>query len=230
MPKKFSFSEWWKEEHAKLSEMSLKKALKYIWQYYWIFIIGFIGIVWFAVFSVHRLIVGTPEYWIYASFANSTVNPAGVSRLHDDFAAFTGWDTKEKRIEFSTNMYFDYSRNQARGNEYYNSFVALTDSGTLDLITMDPSQLAPLGLSGRLMNWNFEECDALREKYADRLIWYQPPEDAEETDPVPVGIDISDSLLVTKYGIYPESAALGIASESPRLDAVGKFLEFILDK
>jgi hypothetical protein len=227
VPKKFSFREWWKEERAKLSEMSFKKAVKYIWQYYWIFILGFIGIVWLAVFAVNRLITGVPEYWLYASLANSTVSSANVSRLRDDFAAYTGWDMKKKRIELSTSMYFDYNRNQARGNEYYNTFVALTDSGTLDLITMYPEQLAPLGESGRLLDWNLESCDALREKYADRLIWYQPPEDAEETDPVPVGIDISDSLLVTKYGIYPESAALGIAAGTIRLDAIAEFLEFI---
>ena len=227
MPKKFSFRKWWKEEREKLSEMSFKKAVKYIWQYYWIFILGFIGIIWLAVFAVNRLLTGTPEYRIYAVFANSTVNPANISRLQNDFAEYSGWDIREKQIEFSTNMYFDYNRNQARGNEYYNSFVALTDTGTLDLITMYPEQLAPLGESGRLLDWNLESCDALREKYADRLIWYQPPEDAEETDPVPVGIDISDSLLVTKYGIYPESAALGIAAGTIRLDAIAEFLEFI---
>ena len=228
MPKKFSFREWWKEERAKLSEMSFKKAVKYIWQYYWIFILGIIGIVWLAVFAVNRLITGVPEYWLYASLANSTVSSANVSRLRDDFAAYTGWDMKEKRIELSTSMYFDYNRNQARGNEYYNTFVALTDSGTLDLITMYPEQLAPLGESGRLLDWNLESCDALREKYADRLIWYQPPEDAEVTKPVPVGIDISGSLLVTKYGIYPDSAALGIAAGTTRLDAVELFIDFIL--
>ena len=95
---------------------------------------------------------------------------------------------------------------------------------------MFPEQLAPLGESGRLLDLNLERCSQLREKYADRLIWYEPPEYMEETDPVPVGIDISDSLLVTKYGIYPESAALGIASESTRLDAAAVFLEFILGK
>ena len=61
MPKKFSFRKWWKEEREKLSEMSFKKAVKYIWQYYWIFILGFIGIIWLAVFAVNRFLTGTPE-------------------------------------------------------------------------------------------------------------------------------------------------------------------------
>ena len=229
MLKKFSFREWGKEEKAKLDEMSFKKAVKYIWQYYWIFILASIGIVWLLVFAVHRLIIGPPIYWLYASFANSTAGSAAVSRLRDDFAAYSGYDPKEKQIEFSSNMYFDYNRNQAKGNEYYNSFVALVDTGTLDLITMYPEQLAPLGESGRLMDWNLEQCAELWEKYADRLIWYDPPEYTEDTTPIPIGIDISDSLLVARYGIYPESAALGIASGTTRLDAVEKFLEFIFD-
>ena len=231
MKKRLSFREWLAEERAKLSEMSFGKAVKYIWQYYWIFILGAIGLIWFVWFLVTHILAGAPQYWIYAVFANSTASAGNDSRVWRDFAEYSGYDLNEKRIEFSTNMYFDYNRNQARGNEYYNSFVALTDTGTLDLITMMPEQLAPLGQSGRLLSWDLEECKALREKYADRLIWYTPPEDIETeiTEPIPVGIDISDSLLVTKYQVYPESAALGIASGSTRLDAVEVFLNFIFE-
>ena len=238
MKKKLSFREWLAEERAKLSEMSFGKAVKYIWQYYWIFILGAVGLIWFVWFLVTHLLAGAPQYWIYAVFANSMASAGNDSRIWRDFAEYSGYDTSEKRIEFSTNMYFDYNRNQARGNEYYNSFVALTDTGTLDLITMMPEQLAPLGESGRLLSWDLEECKALREKYADRLIWYEPPETAVETEeaeevekpaPIPVGINVSDSLLVTKYQLYPESAALGIASGTTRLDAVETFLEFIFE-
>ena len=228
MKKKLSFREWLAEERAKLSEMSFGKAVKYIWQYYWIFILGAIGLIWFVWFLVTHLLAGAPQYWIYAVFANSMASAGTDSRIWRDFAEYSGYDLNEKRIEFSTNMYFDYNRNQARGNEYYNSFVALTDTGTLDLITMMPEQLAPLGESGRLLSWDLEECKALREKYADRLIWYEPPEDAaEQIAPIPIGIDVSDSLLVTRYGLYPEACGLGIGAESTRLDAVGVFLDLI---
>ena len=208
--------------------MTLSQGIRYIWQYFYIFILGFIGLVWLIVYGITHFLAGTPEYQIYAAFANSTAASGAFSRMRQDFVDSFGLETDGKRVEFANNMYFDYNRNQARGNEYYNSFVALTDAGTLDLITMFPEQLAPLGQSGRLLDWNLERCAGLREKYADRLIWYQPPEYEEETEPVPVGIDISNSLLVTKYGIYPETAALGIGAETTRLDAVEQFLEFIL--
>ena len=92
---------------------------------------------------------------------------------------------------------------------------------------MMPEQLAALGQSGRLLDWNLDRCKTLREKYADRLIWYEPSEEDELTEPVPVGIDISDSLLVSKYKIYVTDLALGIGAQSERLDAVEVFLEFI---
>ena len=228
MKRRLTFREWLTEERAKLSAMTIREAIRYIWQYYYIFILGFAGLVWFLIYLFTHVLAGAPDYRIYAVFANSTSNVRNGSRIWRDFVLSSGYDPDEKQIEFSSNMYFDYNRNQARGNEYYNSFIALTDAGTLDLITMMPEQLAPLGQSGRLLDWNLERCNVLREKYADRLIWYEPPEDAEETDPVPVGIDISDSLLISEYKIYPETCALGIGAESTRLDAVGKFIEFIL--
>lgn len=230
LKKRLTFREWLDEERGKLSRMTFSAGIRYIWQYYWIFIVGFIGLIWLIVYAVTHFLSGTPEYRIYAVFANSTAVSRSFSQMQEDFSVFGGFDPDEKRIEFSGNMYFDYNRNQARGNEYYESFVALTDSGTLDLITMFPEQLAPLGQSGRLLDWDLERCAELREKYADRLIWYQPPEGEEDTEPVPVGIDISDSLLVSKYGIYPERAALGIGAGTTRLDAIEKFLEFIFDE
>ena len=221
---------WWLEERRKLRRLDTREKLKYIRQYYLLWIIGIIGVVWLAVYTIVHLGAGPPQYWIYAALANSTAIAGNNSRIWRDFVEYSGYDTDEKKVEFSTNMYFDYNRNQARGNEYYNAFVALTDTGTLDIITMDPEQLAPLGQSGRLLSWNEEACSGLRKKYADRLIWYEPPEDAEGPGRFPVGIDVSDSRLVTEYHVYPEAAALGIGVQSTRLDAVGVFLDFIFSK
>ena len=227
-PKKFSFRDFLEEERAKLSRMTLSQGIRYIWQYFYIFILGFIGLVCLIVYGITHFLAGAPDYQIYAVFANSTAGSGTFSRMRQDFGDTFGPEADGKRVEFSNNMFFDYNRNQARGNEYYNSFIALTDSGMLDLITMFPEQLAPLGQSGRLLDLNTERCAGLREKFADRLIWYEPPEYEEETEPVPVGFDVSDSLLVTKYGIYPETAALGIGAETTRLEAVEQFLGFIL--
>ena len=211
--------------------MTWRQRLRFIASYYWLWIGGILCAVTLIVYLAVHIAAGAPEYWLYAVFTNTRADAGNGSALGEDFISAAGYELSEKRVQFDADSYFDYTRNQAKGNTYYNAFVMLSDTGTLDLITMMPEQLAPLGQSGRLMNWDFEECKALREKYADRLIWYTPPENTETeiTEPIPVGIDISDSLLVTKYQVYPESAALGIASGSTRLDAVEVFLNFIFE-
>ena len=47
---------------------------------------------------------------------------------------------------------------------------------------------------------------------------------------VPVGIDVSDSLLVTKYNLYENDCVLGIGAYTKRPENVKSFLAFILQE
>ena len=116
-----------------------------------------------------------------------------------------------------------------KGNAYYNAFVTLSDVGELDAITMEAASLAALGQSGRLFDLNDEKCAALKAKYSDRFVYYTPTdENGAQLEPIPVGIDISDSLLVTKYRLYADSCALGVGAHSENIKEVGDFLNFVL--
>ena len=44
-----------------------------------------------------------------------------------------------------------------------------------------------------------------------------------------MGIDVSDSLLVTKYKVYSGDCALGIGAHSENIKEVEDFLRFILE-
>ena len=219
---------WAATEREKLRGMSVGQAVGYVLTYYWLWILGIGFGVWLIAFLAVHLIAGPPQYRLYAVFANTTADAGNGSAIWEDFRAFDTSDAEALTVEFDARIYFDYARNQGRGTSYYNAFIALADSGTLDLITMDSAQLAALGQSGRLMDLSDPRCAAIMEKYGDRLIWYKPPEDAEQIEPVPVGIDLSDSLLVTRYGLYPGDCALGISAHSDRIDAVLAFLDFVL--
>ena len=60
-------------------------------------------------------------------------------------------------------------------------------------------------------------------------MYYEPKEPTEEIPgPVAVGIDVSDSILITKYHVYQDSCALGIGAASKNLQEVEDFLDFIL--
>ena len=66
-------------------------------------------------------------------------------------------------------------------------------------------------------------------KYEDRLIYAVPLDEEYSTEPVPIGIDLSDSALISKYHIYSDSCAVGVSANCPHMDAVLKFLAFVLE-
>ena len=218
----------WSEEKEKIKRLPFKEKIRYIWTYFWIPIVAIVFVISFGTFLAIRIATNISDNWLMVTFANTTADAGTGSKLWDDFTAYADYDLSEKKVEFNDESYFDYTKNQARGNAYYNAFVTLADAGEIDAITMEGASLAALGQSGRLLDLNDERCAAINAAYGDRLIYYTPlDEDGKETEPIPVGIDISDSLLVTRYHVYEDDCALGIGACSENLDEVLDFLRFI---
>ena len=219
----------WSEEKEKLKRLPFKEKIRYIWTYFWIPIVAILFVLIFGTFLIVRISTNIPDNWLMVTFANTTAQAGTGSQLWEDFTEHTGYDLKQKKVEFNAESYFDYLKDQAKGNAYYNAFVTLADVGELDAITMESASLAALGQSGRLFDLNDEKCADLKAKYADRFVYYTPTDESgKELDPIPVGIDISDSLLVTKYHLYVDSCALGVGAHSENIKEVGDFLSFVL--
>ena len=219
----------WSEEKEKIKALPFKEKIQYIWMYFWIPIVAIVFVLAFGTFLVIRIATNIPDNWLMVTFANTYADAGTGSEIWTDFTEAAGYDLKEKKVEFNASSYFDYTKNQAKGNAYYNAFVTLADAGELDAITMEPESLSALGQSGRLFDLNDERCAALKAKYSDRFIYYTPlDEDGSELEPIPVGIDISDSSLVTKYHVYQDSCALGVGAHSENFKEIGDFLSFVL--
>ena len=219
----------WSEEKEKLKRLPFKEKIRYIWTYFWIPIVAILFVLIFGTFLIVRISTNIPDNWLMVTFANTTAQAGTGSQLWEDFTEHTGYDLKQKKVEFNAESYFDYLKDQAKGNAYYNACVTLADVGGLDAITMESASLAALGQSGRLFDLNDEKCADLKAKYADRFVYYTPTDESgKELDPIPVGIDISDSLLVTKYHLYVDSCALGVGAHSENIKEVGDFLSSVL--
>lgn len=217
---------WYYTELKKLYSLSWKEAIEYIWTYYKLWIIGIVAFLSLTIFLAIRITTNIEGYWLNGIFANTMADAGTGSSLWEDFTDYADLDLKEKKLEFNAESYFDYLKNQAKGNDYYNAFVALADAGILDFITMEPESLAALAQSGRLADLRLDRFRAVYERYADRLIFFESAEEGS----IPVGIDLSDSLLVTKYGLYAEGCALGVGAHSENVDVVALFIEFLLQE
>ncbi len=215
------------EEKKKVAGLDFRKKLEYIWEYYRLWIIGVVCAVALLIsFAVHFLY--TPrENWFYGVFANTYAQVGEHSAFWDGFVEYAQLDTREKNVVFNNNCYFDPAKDSY--NQYYNAFVAYVDSKTMDIVTMETEDLRALGEKGRLMDLsNKEIAGSLAEKYADRLIYATPKDKEYSTQPIPIGIDLSDTCLVTEFGLYTQSCALGVSSLAPHLDKIELFLEYVL--
>ena len=218
---------WFVTEREKIAAMTRRQAAEYIWEYYKLWIIGFVCLVWFTTFAVTRYRMANRDHWLYITFANTRANIGAESELWQGYVDYAGFDLKRKDVVFNNEAYFDYAKDQARGNVYYEVFVGFTDAGVLDAVTMNPGALTALGRTGRLLDLSREACASIREKYGDRFLYTQPYDQQDNGAQVPVGIDISDSRLVTEYHAYTQGAALGIGANSGNIDAVELFLDYI---
>lgn len=205
-----------------------KTKVEYIWQYYKIWIVGILVFVFLGSYVAFRYTTSLKENWFYITYTNTNADLNNGSELWKDFVAYSGYDTKVKNVEFNNNSYFDMAKGMAVGNEYYQMFVAHVEAGTLDLVVMERDNLEAVGATGRLMDLEDERTADLFERYKDRLIYCTPIDEEYGKERVPVGFDISDSVLMTKYHIYPENCAIGIGSYAQHLEAVEQYLAFIL--
>ena len=226
-----SLKAWYRRERDKIRGLeTFQKKVEYIWQYYYLWIIGIAFAVFMTGYMVYHYTTAIKENWFFITFTNTNADVGDHSDLWEGYVEYTGYDTTVKNVEFNNISYFDYAKGNAAGNEYYEMFVAHVEAGTLDAVTMGKESLEALGSTGRLMDLNDERCASIMEKYGDRLVYCEPADEDYGSDQVPVGIDVSDSILMSEYEIYSESCVLGIGSYAQHLDAVEEFLDYIFEE
>ncbi|MDO5475927.1 MAG: hypothetical protein Q4F43_02300 [Eubacteriales bacterium] len=219
---------FFKSESEKLSRLTTRQKLAYIRDYYWLQISLVVIVLTLSSFVIYRVRTTLSDHWFYLMLANTRMEAGTNSPLWEGYVDYSGYDLSEKRIEFNDEAWFDYGKNKAAGNKYYEIFVGFTDVGILDAVAMEPDNLTSLGESGRLLDLNADKCSRIRKKYGDRFLYSIPYNKEYSTDPVPVGIDISDSILISKYHLYTNGCAIGIGAQSEHLEAVELFLDYIL--
>ena len=216
-----------KGEREKIKEISgTGKKIEYIWDYYKLWIIGIVFFIWFVTFAVRQYTTNLRDYRCFMIFANTYADAGDHSKLWEDYIEYAGIDLREEAVRFDANSYFDYLKG-VTGNSYFEAFVAYADSGTLDAIVMGSDSLTALGRTGRLLDLNSEACASIRAKYGDRFLYAVPIDTEYSIEEVPVSIDISDSRLVSEYGIYSEPCAIGIGALSKNVEAVEQCLDFL---
>lgn len=221
-----SFLQWKQGEAKKLAALSPEKRLAYIWDYYKLWILGIGAALLLLVSGLWLYFTNDKETRCFVLFANTTADLGDGSELHRDFAAWAAYD--RETLRFADQCFCDPTR-KLYGNQYYQMLIAYMDSGTMDLLVMDPDGLSAIGASGRLMDLRDPRLSGILEGFSDRVIRVIPSESENGSDPVPVGIDLAGSRLVGPGKPYPFGAVLGVNALAAHPDQALIFLNFLFD-
>lgn len=218
------------QEREKIRELSGGAKAAYIWEYYKLWIIGIGSFLILTIWLAFRILTNIPDNWMFLCIVDTRARMGTETEFWQGYVDYTGYDLKQKKVEFNSDNYFNYAQDYGRGNDYYDAFIAYIDSGRLDAAIMTVDSLTKFGESGRLLDLNREECKNLMEKYGDRILYAIPYDTEYSEDPVPIGIDISDSIVMTKYRAYEKDCAIGISAFSQNIEAVEKFMDYIYEE
>ena len=100
-----SLPQWYRDEREKLREYSLRARLKYIWQYYRLWIIGIGFVVGFITYAVWNYVTVPGDIHFYAIFSNTYAQLGQGSDFYDGFVEAAGYDLSKGVVEIDCANY-----------------------------------------------------------------------------------------------------------------------------
>ena len=218
--------QWYRDEREKLRGYGLRARLKYIWQYYRLWIIGIAFAVGFVGYAVWNYVTVPGDILFYGILSNTYAQLGKDSDFYNGFVEAAGYDLKTGVVEIDCANYCKPS-GRVIGNNYYEKLISMLDGGVDDVWIAGAEDVIAIGETGRLMDLNGDAMASVREKYADRFIYCTPLDESYSDQPVPIGIDLAGTALTGEYSAYPEGAALAVNASTQRPEQVLVFLDYL---
>jgi len=218
--------QWYRDEREKLRGYGLRARLKYIWQYYRLWIIGIAFAVGFVGYAVWNYVTVPGDIHFYGILSNTYAQLGKDSDFYNGFVEAAGYDLKTGVVEIDCANYCKPS-GRVIGNNYYEKLISMLDGGVDDVWIAGAEDVIAIGEAGRLMDLNDDAMASIREKYADRFIYCTPLDESYSDQPVPIGIDLAGTALTGEYSAYPEGAALAVNASTQRPEQVLVFLDYL---
>ena len=214
-------------EREKLKGYSTGKKLSYIAEYYWLHFLLIFGALAFTVYFIYHAFFTIKENWFYITFVNSMQDAGEGSTLRQGYIDYTGYDLSQKNVLFNSTCYFDATIQGGTNNSYYQAFIATIEAGALDAAVMEKGNFIAVAQSGRFQDLSSGEAAEMFAFCKDRFVYCLPYDEEYSETEIPVGIDLSDTILVTEYGLYEDGCVLGLSAYSQHPEAVAEFLSYL---
>lgn len=216
-----------KFEHLKnASSLPFGKRMRYYFDFFKFPLLGIL-IVGILVFFFVKEVIFAPKVIFYGVIVNRTE----VAAMTDDefiksFPEYDSYNTKQERIYFSSDMFFNDSDIESAAK-----LIANASSGDINVLICNEETFMRLSKAGLLES--LDTFPELKQKYSDSVLTYDHTKnDTPEDDSLgikPYGIKISESAELKSLNAFKEGEDiyLCIGINSNMNDIVLAFIEWI---
>lgn len=95
-----------KSEREKLREMTFKKKLSYLWEYYKYHALVIIAAIAFLTYVIIDIVTPDIKTMLYAAVINCPIDAADMDEFKADLSEYLQLDPKREEINLNTNFYF----------------------------------------------------------------------------------------------------------------------------
>lgn len=246
-------TEYIKKEKEKIQGKPPKERLEYIWDYYKWPILGVI----LAIAILVQGVIGicNRKDIVFTGVVLNCKLGTKEDAFLEGFYEMAGIDAKKETASFYTDIILQKGQNQLNANSIQRIMAGIVIKD-MDFIagTTDPFQLCAYS-SGNMLGdlRNFLDQDTLQKLegrlyYIDKAVWdqvnaplgehvepdllkYPDPHNPEDmVEPIPVGIDVSDrEAFINAYYLPDSRVYIGIVPNTPRLELVLQFIDYLLE-
>lgn len=235
-----------KEQQQKTKDMSAKGKLAYFWYYYKVHTIVAIVVVIFITALIHEVTTNR-DYAFYATVINADYSLLQDNQWGAEFEEYAGIDTEEYQAYIDTSMMFTDDDTSEYALANMDKFLAMLQSGTIDVIIADTENFESYAQYEYMMNLEEVFPEEVLTKYQDYLYYtdaatFADPDDdtlyfdegyADPTKyvidhkdpstmekPIPVGICLPKDNKLMATGCYDYLEENNITYQSYQSEAV----------
>lgn len=215
-----------KREKKKLSSMSGKDRIWYIWEYYKIHIIGTIlaiGVIISIGTTIHQNNYNTAFYCL---ILNSRSADSSTEYIEQGFAEYLGLGEDDRVIvDASLSVSFDDNTNEF-GYASLAKISALMASKELDAMIADPASIDHFGSMGGFMNLKEVLPEDLYQLIEDDLYYVED----EEGNTIACAVSLESTPFQSSTGMMVDSPLMGFLNNSTHIDSNIAFLRYLFEQ
>lgn len=211
-----------KTEREKLRELSFKKKLEYLWEYYRLHALGIaIGIA-IVVYVIYEIVTPDMETVFYAAWINNTINEDVINEVQTDFANQLEINPKTEQVTFNTSFYFNGSPDFSAASSM--SLTAFISAKQVDIIIAPESEFQNYAYKGFLEKLSDQLPTDLYSALTDHFYMSNQAEDPKQSV---YGIYLTDTELFKNYAVNTDPYILGIVVNGQHKENAIQFLRYL---